>query len=40
MYNADISTTLVSKVAERVIEPAHEWQDRPLDPLYSIVYLD
>lgn len=40
MYDADISAGLVSKVTERVIEQVHEWQNRPLDPLYSIVYLD
>ncbi|WP_042034910.1 transposase, partial [Aeromonas popoffii] len=37
---ADISAGLVSKVTERVIEQVHEWQNRPLDPLYPIVYLD
>ncbi|MDR7019146.1 transposase-like protein [Aeromonas salmonicida] len=40
MYDADISAGLVSKVTERVIEQVHEWQNRPLDPLYTIVYLD
>ncbi|MGU5679755.1 IS256 family transposase [Aeromonas allosaccharophila] len=40
MYDADISAGLVSKVTERVIEQVHEWQNRPQDPLYPIVYLD
>ena len=40
MYDADISAGLVSKVTERVIEQVHEWQNRPLDPLYPVVYLD
>lgn len=40
MYDSDISAGLVSKVTERVIEQVHEWQNRPLDPLYPIVYLD
>lgn len=40
MYDADISATLVSKVTERVIEQVHEWQNRPMDPIYPIVYLD
>ncbi len=40
MYNADISAGLVSKVTEHVIEQVHEWQNRPLDPLYPIAYLD
>jgi putative transposase len=40
MYDADVSPTLVSKVTERVLERITEWQSRPLDPLYCIVYLD
>ncbi|MCO4206726.1 IS256 family transposase [Aeromonas hydrophila] len=40
MYDADISAGLLSKVTERVIEQVHEWQNWPLDPLYSIVYQD
>jgi transposase-like protein len=40
MYDADVSATLVSKVTERVIEQVREWQSRPLDSLYAIVYLD
>ncbi len=40
MYDADISATLVSKVTERVIDQVHEWQNRPVDPIYPIVYLD
>lgn len=40
MYGAEVSATLVSKVTERVIEQVTEWQNRPIDPLYPIVYLD
>lgn len=40
MYDADISATLVSKVTDRVIEAVVDWQDRPLDRVYPIVYLD
>lgn len=40
LYDADISPALVSKVTERVIEQVNEWQGRPLDPLYPILYLD
>lgn len=40
MYDADISPTLISKVTEAVIEQVVEWQSRPLDPVYPIVYLD
>ena len=37
MYGTDISAALVSKETKRVIEQLHEWQLRPLDPLYPIV---
>jgi transposase-like protein len=40
MYNADISPTLISKVTEAVIDEIHTWQNRPLDEIYPIVYLD
>lgn len=40
MYDADISPTLTSKVTEAVIDQVVEWQSRPLDPVYPIVYLD
>jgi transposase-like protein len=40
MYDADISPTLISKVTDAVIEQVVEWQSRPLDAVYPIVYLD
>ena len=40
MYDADVSATLISKVTERVIDEVHAWQNRPLDSVYPIVYLD
>jgi len=40
MYGAEVSATLVSQVTERVLEAVAEWQSRPLDAVYPIVYLD
>ena len=40
MYDADVSATLISKVTDAVIEQVVEWQNRPLDSLYPVVYLD
>nr|WP_113869810.1 IS256 family transposase [Brenneria salicis]NMN90247.1 putative transposase [Brenneria salicis ATCC 15712 = DSM 30166]NMN92154.1 putative transposase [Brenneria salicis ATCC 15712 = DSM 30166]RBP56840.1 putative transposase [Brenneria salicis ATCC 15712 = DSM 30166]RLM31170.1 IS256 family transposase [Brenneria salicis ATCC 15712 = DSM 30166] len=40
MYDADVSATLISKVTDAVKEQVTEWQNRPLDSLYPIVYLD
>ncbi len=39
-YGADISLTLVSRVTSAVMEQVTEWQSRPLDAIYPIVYLD
>ena len=40
MYGADVSPSLITKVTDAVIEQVVEWQARPLDPVYPIVYLD
>ena len=40
MYDAEISAGLVSQVTNTVMEKVVEWQSRPLDAVYPIVYLD
>lgn len=40
MYDTNVSATLISKVTNAVIEQVIEWQVRPLDTVYPIVYLD
>lgn len=40
MYDADVSATLISKVTDTVLERVVDWQSRPLDNVYPIVYLD
>jgi putative transposase len=40
LYDADVSPTLISKVTDAVKERVTEWQNRPLDAIYPIVYLD
>ena len=40
MYGADVSAALISQVTNAVLEKVHEWQSRPLDEVYPIVYLD
>jgi transposase-like protein len=39
-YGAEISPSLVSRVTNAVMEEIVEWQSRPLDAIYPIVYLD
>jgi putative transposase len=40
MYGAEVSASLISKVTDAVIEQVIEWQSRPLESVYPIVYLD
>lgn len=40
LYDADVSATLISRVTDAVVEQVVEWQSRPLDAVYPIVYLD
>ncbi|SUA49256.1 Transposase and inactivated derivatives [Oligella urethralis] len=39
-YDVDVSATLISHVTDKVIDELTEWQNRPLDAIYPIVYLD
>jgi transposase-like protein len=40
IYNFKISPEQVSTLTEGVLEQACQWQNRPLEPIYSIVFLD
>ena len=39
-YGTDISPDLITRVTDAVLEHAREWQQRPLDAVYPILYLD
>ncbi len=40
LYDVDVSPALISKVTDGVIEELADWQNRPLDPVWPIVYID
>jgi len=40
LYGITISPSMVSKITDKVIASAIEWQNRILDEIYPIVYLD
>lgn len=40
LYGVDVSPTLISSVTDAVLDEVRAWQNRPLDPLYPIVYFD
>jgi putative transposase len=40
MYDTEISAATLSAITDKVIPLVKEWQSRPLEPLYCIVWLD
>ncbi len=40
IYGIDVSPTLISQVTDAISEEVLMWQNRPLDEVYPIVYLD
>ena len=40
IYGLNVSPSLISAVTEAVHEEITAWRNRPLDPVYAIVYLD
>jgi putative transposase len=40
MYGVDVSPALVSEVTDAVLDDVKTWQNRPLEPIYGIVFLD
>lgn len=40
LYNFEISTSAISRITERVAQDVTVWQNRPLEPVYCIVWMD
>ena len=40
LYDVDISPELVSKISEKIMPEVTAWQNRPLEAVYSFVFLD
>jgi putative transposase len=40
IYGVEVSPTLISNVTDAVVEEVKAWQNRPLDAVYPILYLD
>lgn len=40
MYDTDISHATLSAITDKIIPDVKEWQSRPLDELYTIMWLD
>ena len=40
IYGVDVSSTFISTVTDSVMDEIKQWQQRPLEPIYPVVYLD
>jgi putative transposase len=40
IYGTDISPTFISRVTDSILEGVTEWQSRPLEPVYAVLFLD
>jgi len=40
IYQFELSTSAISRVTERVVEDSIAWQNRPLDAVYLVVWMD
>jgi len=40
LYGFSLSTEMVSKITDRIAPEIKEWQQRPLEPIYTFVFID
>jgi putative transposase len=40
VYGADVSKQTISTITDRVVEGMTEWQNRPLDSVYPVIFID
>jgi putative transposase len=40
IYGAQVSKQTISTITDKVIDGMTEWQNRPLDPVYPVVFID
>ena len=40
IYGAEVSKQTITAITDRVMDGMAEWQSRPLDPVYAVVFVD
>ena len=40
IYGAEVSKQTISTITDRVMDGMAEWQSRPLDPVYAVIFID
>lgn len=40
LYDIDISDSTISRITDKILPIVKEWQERPLEPVYAVVFMD
>jgi putative transposase len=40
IYGAEVSRQTISTITDAVLDGLAEWQHRPLDPVYPVIFID
>lgn len=40
IYEIDVSPDLISQITDAVLDEVREWQSRPLEPVWPVIFLD
>ena len=40
IYGADISQGMISRITDKIMPEVNEWQNRPLEKIYPVIYFD
>jgi len=40
IYGAEISQGMISRITDKILPEVNEWQNRPLDKIYPVIYFD
>lgn len=40
IYGLEVSDSLVSRITDKILPVVKEWQQRPLESVYDVVFMD
>lgn len=40
LYDIEVSDSTISRITDKILPIVKEWQERPLEEVYSVVYMD
>ena len=40
IYGLEVSDSTISRVTDKIMPVVKDWQNRPLEPIYAVVFLD